>query len=266
MRLTIHHETRYKYSVPAQYALQQTRLHPQSNTHQSILGWDIKLEGATLQTSFMDQHGNHVDLLELEPDLSEIGFIVSGEVETHNTNGVVGVHRGMMPLDFYKRETVYTAAGDGVTSLVEGLAPEAGSELSILHELSARILRVVAYRTGETAIHTRAEDAIRDGFGVCQDHSHVFLAAARRLGFPARYVSGYLMMNDRVDQEASHAWAEAHVDGLGWVGFDVSNGICPDERYVQIAYGLDYHEAAPTRGFLIGAKHEDLAVSIQVQQ
>jgi len=73
------------------------------------------------------------------------------------------------------------------------------------------------------------------GQGVCQDHTHIFISAARELGYPARYISGYLMMNDRIDQEASHAWAEAYVEGLGWVGFDVSNGISPDERYVQSA-------------------------------
>ena len=101
---------------------------------------------------------------------------------------------------------------------------------------------------------------------MCQDHSHVFLGTVRALGFPARYVSGYLMMNDRVDQDASHAWAEAHVEGLGWVGFDISNGISPDERYVRIARGLDYGDALPAKGVVIGARDETLVVSIQVQQ
>ena len=65
-------------------------------------------------------------------------------------------------------------------------------------------------------------------------------ARARALEVPARYVSGYLMMDDRVDQEATHAWAEAFVEGLGWVGFDISNGISPDPRYVRVATGRDY--------------------------
>ena len=74
------------------------------------------------------------------------------------------------------------------------------------------------------------------------------------------------MMNDRTEQEATHAWAEAHVDGLGWVGFDVSNSISPDERYVRVATGLDYREAAPVSGLLVGAGVESLAVTLQVQQ
>jgi transglutaminase-like putative cysteine protease len=83
---------------------------------------------------------------------------------------------------------------------------------------------------------------------------------------PARYVSGYLMMNDRVHQDASHAWAEAHVEGVGWVGFDVSNGISPDARYVRVATGLDYREAAPISGLRFGQGGEALSIDIQVQQ
>jgi len=101
---------------------------------------------------------------------------------------------------------------------------------------------------------------------VCQDHAHIFITLARMLGYPARYVSGYLMMNDRVEQDATHAWAEAHIAGLGWVGFDVSNAISPDERYVRVATGLDYREAAPISGLLVGAGTEEMAVTLQVQQ
>ena len=101
---------------------------------------------------------------------------------------------------------------------------------------------------------------------MCQDHAHVFIAAARLMGYPARYVSGYLMMNDRVHQDASHAWAEAYVDMLGWVGFDVSNGISPDPRYVRVATGRDYREAAPISGLRFGAGGEAMSIDIQVQQ
>ena len=94
----------------------------------------------------------------------------------------------------------------------------------------------------------------------------IFIAAARQLGIPARYVSGYLLRNDIVSQEASHAWAEAYVDGLGWVGFDVSNGVSPDERYVRLAIGLDSYDAAPIRGVRMGGTNESMLVSLQIQQ
>ena len=104
------------------------------------------------------------------------------------------------------------------------------------------------------------------GSGVCQDHTHIFIAAARRLGFPARYVSGYLMLDRCAEQAASHAWAEAHVGGLGWVAFDVANGISADERYVRVATGRDYRDAMPVSGIRFGHAEERLAVQITVEQ
>jgi transglutaminase-like putative cysteine protease len=135
-----------------------------------------------------------------------------------------------------------------------------------LHALAEIIRGAVTYETGRTDADTKAEEAVEAGHGVCQDHAHIFIAAARLLGYPARYAGGYLMMNDRVEQEAGHAWAEIHVAGLGWVGFDVSNAISPDERYVRVATGLDYAETSPVSGMRFGAATESMDVKIQVQQ
>ena len=107
---------------------------------------------------------------------------------------------------------------------------------------------------------------MEQGGGVCQDHAHIFIAAARMLDIPARYVSGYLMMNDRIEQEATHAWAEAYVQNLGWVGFDISNQISPDTRYVRVATGRDYRDTAPITGISFGAVEEDLHVDLAIEQ
>ena len=135
-----------------------------------------------------------------------------------------------------------------------------------LHNLSTTIRERVAYDTGHTDVDTTAEEAVIAGHGVCQDHAHIFIAAARMLEIPARYVSGYLMMNDRIEQEATHAWAEAWVHGLGWVGFDISNGISPDPRYVRVATGRDYRDAAPITGISFGAVTAELSVDLAVEQ
>jgi len=139
-----------------------------------------------------------------------------------------------------------------------------------MHSLSDHIADSVVYEVGTTDAKTTAEDALAAGTGVCQDHAHILIAAARKLGFPARYVSGYLMMNERVDQEASHAWTEVYLDPVGWVGFDVSNRISPDARYVRVATGLDYFEAAPVSGLRMGsgdaAMADTMLVNIAVQQ
>ena len=100
----------------------------------------------------------------------------------------------------------------------------------------------------------------------CQDFAHVFVAAARTLGIPARYVSGYFLRTDTIDQEAGHAWAEAHVPDLGWIGFDPAQGLCTTDRYVRIAIGADGNDAAPVRGARVGGLDESLSVAIQVQQ
>ena len=141
-----------------------------------------------------------------------------------------------------------------------------GDKLDFLHALSTRIRDVVAYETGKTHVDTSAEEAVLHGHGVCQDHSHIFIGAARASDIPARYVSGYLMMNDRIEQEATHAWAEAHIEGLGWVGFDVSNGISPDPRYVRVATGRDYRDAAPVTGISFGSTEQILTVGVEVEQ
>ena len=135
-----------------------------------------------------------------------------------------------------------------------------------LHALSAAILAAMPWTVGATEAVTPAEDALAGGAGVCQDHVHVFLAAARLAGVPARYVSGYLRMDDRDEQEAGHAWAEAWVDGLGWTGFDVSNGHSPDGRYLTLATGLDAREAAPVKGIVLGGGHEELDVTLTVAE
>ena len=124
----------------------------------------------------------------------------------------------------------------------------------------------VAYEKGRTDSATPAETALAAGHGVCQDHAHIMIAAVRLLGQPARYVSGYLLMDDVFHQEATHAWCEVWTEGLGWVGFDISNEICPDERYVRVATGRDYREAAPITGLRQGEGIESLDVQVQIQQ
>ena len=101
---------------------------------------------------------------------------------------------------------------------------------------------------------------------MCQDHAHIFISAARTLGVPARYITGYLLLEAPSASEAHHAWAEAWVEGLGWVAFDVANRICPTERYVRLAAGLDAGYAAPIIGSRRGGSSEKLDVSVEVQQ
>ena len=266
MRLTISHKTRYVYDTPVPYGMQQVRLTPKQRATQEIVSWDVEIDGGQEELRFEDQHRNTVQLVLFHADRQEINIRCSGEVITKDTNGILGEQRGFAPDWYFQRDTALTEPGANVRKLVKAVSGTGDKGVGLLHGLSSEIAARVAYQVGETHVGTTAENALVEGKGVCQDHVHVFLSAARMLGFPARYVSGYLMMNDRVEQDATHAWAEAHVEGLGWVGFDVANGISPDERYVCAATGLDYREAAPVSGMRLGDGGESLYVDVQVQQ
>lgn len=266
MHLQIRHTTQFHYDEPPAYGLLQLRTSPQSSAAQTVINWETDLEGARQQAQFIDEHGNQAALVEVLPSAQLLEISVSGQIDTHCSDGIFGKDASAMPLAFYRRQTRLTRLTEELRRFADSIVLPSENALSDLHDLSGLILERVAYLPGATSTATTAGEALNNQKGVCQDHSHIFLSIVRAKGFPARYVSGYLLMDDRFSQDASHAWSEVYLDGLGWVGFDVSNGISPDERYVRIAQGSDYADAAPTKGLTLGAGQEHLIVSIQVQQ
>lgn len=264
MRLTIEHATRYRFHGPVTYGLQQLRKTPKSTYNQNVTRWETRIEGGKKETTFEDHHRNTTELISFDRDTTSLTVISEGEVEISDTGGILGAHHGCAPLWLYEMTTPRTTAGQGVRALIKGMGDV--QDVTTLHALSQRIRDAVPYTLGGSEPDWSAEDALSAEKGVCQDHTHIFLACMRAIGLPARYVSGYLMLNDTTTQDAMHAWAEAHVPGLGWVGFDVSNGISPDTRYVRVATGLDYSDAAPISGSRQGGEEEDLDVQIKVEQ
>lgn len=265
MRLRIQHTTRYIYDAPVSYGLQQVRLTPCSSRHQTVHDWNVTILGAATELEFEDQYQNKTLLVKADAGATEVSVDVMGEVETHTSDGIFGKVYGTAPLWHFGQSTPRTKAGRHVRKLAKTVL-KSPDTLNGLHALSRAIIEAAPYSTTGTDAGTTVEEALTAGVGVCQDHAQIFAAAARVAGIPARYVSGYLMMNDCIDQDASHAWAEAHIDGLGWVGFDVSNGICPDERYVRLATGLDSRDASPITGVRFGSANESMIVTLQVQQ
>ena len=262
MRLKISHTTHYRFSDPVHSGLQQLRVTPLEQVNQTIIDWKVEVTHGEKQLSFTDHFGNHVDLVSLDANTASIAITCGGEVEIEDTHGVMGRHKGPAPLWLYQRQSPRTIAGQGIRRLAR--RAEGDSDLDKMHHLMKLVGEAVEYTADVSEPDWTAEEALAEGKGVCQDHAHIFIACARELKLPARYVSGYLMMDDRTDQDAMHAWAEVHVPDLGWVGFDVSNGISPDTRYVRVATGLDYSDAAPVIGTRIGGTEENLSVEIQV--
>ncbi|MGF6176604.1 transglutaminase family protein [Ensifer sp. 4252] len=264
MHLKISHTTEYHYDEPVQYALQRLRLTPITGIGQTVLGWQTLVDGAAVEVSYDDHFGNRVHLVSVDGDQEAIRIAASGDVHTEDRAGVFGPHQSYVPLWLYARETPLTKAGKLIRDLAK--SAEGDTDLARMHALMAMIHAAVVYKAGETHAETAAEDALEAGHGVCQDHAHILISAARSLDMPARYISGYLMMEGQTEQTASHAWAEVHLPGLGWVGFDAANKICPDDRYVRIASGLCYRDAAPISGLIHGEANETLKVSVTVEQ
>jgi len=262
MRLSIHHVTSYRFTEPVRFGLQQVRKTPKTTPHQTVLRWRTAITGGRKELAYEDHHNNTTELISFDGATERLDVLSEGEVEVHDTHGIVGAHRGPAPLWLYARVTPRTEAREQVRTLLRGL-PE-GSDLDRLHRLCEMIGAAVTYETGVSEPTWSAEEALVAGRGVCQDHAHVFIACARHMWLPARYVSGYLLMDGQPDQTAMHAWAEAYIDALGWVGFDVSNAISPDARYVRVATGLDYSDASPVTGTRVGGRGETLEVGIRV--
>lgn len=264
MRLKIAHTTEYAYAAPVHYALQRLRLTPRSTYCQTVLNWTLGVQGASEEVRYRDQFDNDTRLVSASATDHRIVIRAEGEVETRDTAGVSGPQTGYAPLWLFAQDTTLTEPGEGLSAFAA--ATSGASDIDRLHNVMGSVRERVAYVIGSTDAMTTAEAAFGQGSGVCQDHAHIFCTVARLLGYPARYVSGYLMLNDRVDQVASHAWAEAYVDGLGWVSFDPSNGISTDERYVRLAHGRDYRDAMPVSGITFGQVDERLDVRITVEQ
>lgn len=265
MLLTINHTSVYRYEHPAPYVLQRLRLTPQSGRTQTVHDWKVSCVHALPEASYRDGFGNIAELIRHERNATEIMITAKGSVSTHDNTGVVGEDNSATPLWVFARLTPLTAPGEAIAGLTRQMSPDL-PRLELLHALMGNLVSRMAYEKDRTDSQTTAEEAFAAGRGVCQDLAHVYISAARSLDIPARYVSGYLLTEGDGAQAASHAWAEAHVPGLGWVGFDPANNMCPDERYVRVATGLDYRDAAPISGIRLGSGGESLEVAVKVEQ
>jgi transglutaminase-like putative cysteine protease len=258
MELAVRHQTTYRYETPASEVALRLRLQPALLDGQIPRHWEVTVNG-TLVTAFRpNAFGDGEGFFHRRAGVDEIVIVAAGTVETRDRAGIVSGFRQEVPLPVFLRQTPLTQPDGAVGELARSVAEP--DRLTCLHALSAQVRDRIGYHTGSTSAASTAAEALAQGQGVCQDHAHVFVSAARCLGIPARYVVGYLMAQEG-DQalRETHAWAEAWVDGLGWVGFDATNGLCVTDHYVRLCCGLDAQDAAPVRGSVLGTT----AIAIQ---
>jgi transglutaminase-like putative cysteine protease len=268
MRIRVSHTTRYCYDTPPASVTQILRLTPCNHDGQYVVGWRIELSEDCLLHKHEDAFGNITHSFTAEGPYNELSIAVHGEVETHDTNSVVRGAVERFPPNLFLRETVLTQPDVAIIDLANSARGSAGGEtLPLLHTLTTVLNREIIFDSDPTHTATTAAEAFRLRRGVCQDLTHIFIAAARHLNIPTRYVGGHFYRADGVTaQDAGHAWAESYVEHLGWVGFDPANGIGTTQTHVRVSVGLDYLGAAPVRGVRYGGGSETLKVAVHVDQ
>ncbi|MEJ2624933.1 MAG: transglutaminase family protein [Pseudolabrys sp.] len=267
MRIRVSHATTYIYDRPPAGVTQLLRKTPRNHDSQYVLNWRLDLSRDCLLHQHEDAFGNITHSFTADGGFTELTVAVEGEVETQNTGGVITGTLERFPPGLFLRETELTEADAAIVDFAEAAHAAGDDTLPRLHALLRALHEEVTFDIDLTHSTTTAAEAFKLKRGVCQDLAHIFIAAARQLDVPARYIGGHFYRSDGVvEQEAGHAWAEAYVENLGWVAFDPTHGMCTTDAYVRVAVGLDYLGAAPVRGTRFGGGAETLKVAVHVDQ
>lgn len=262
MKLTIRHETLYRYTTPIAYTIQNLRLTPRAEAHQHTLAWQISTPGR--RQPYMDAFGNPSHILTITAPHDEVGIVVEGMVDIRPPErGRIPDQMTLSPLVFTV-PTRLTQPDEAITEFAHRFLSPAARSADFL-ALAAAINDAVAYETGATVVTSTAAEALSLGRGVCQDHAHLFLACCHALGTPARYVSGYIDTGATRNAE-SHGWVDVWVEETGyagWISIDVTHARFQDDHLCRLAIGRDYDSAAPVRGVRRGGGKETLSVDVR---
>lgn len=262
LRLLVSHRTAYHYPTGASRLQLVLRLWPEPHAGQVVRKWQVTVNDQLVQPGARTGHGDRSALWSAAAAPGDVAICASGIIETEDRSGLVtGLTVRPNPAIFL-RETDQTRADKAIREL----APSPGEDrIPWLHELMATVNSRLPYVSGATNARTTAMEALKAGAGVCQDHAHLFIAAARAHGVPARYVCGYMLAGEGAQElHETHAWAEAWVEGLGWTAFDPSTGLCPTERYIRMSTGLDAFDASPIRGHAIGGGSAGVRADVRI--
>lgn len=269
MRLSVHHITRFEFDQPSGHSIHDVRLTPKPASGQRILSW--RIDGPGKRSEWVDGHGNQVTTFSIARQHDAVEIAVAGVYEfIGGDQWLRYADTPTLPPPFWLRNGGLAKHDASFDPVIEGLherTADPTQRVAALHELMERLRKRMSYKTGVSTVETTAAEALARGAGVAQDDAHVFIACCRRLGVPARYVSGYLRNDDPELHvgRTSHSWAEAWVPGLDWVGFDPANGISPRGDSLRVAVGLDYRDAAPVSGRRVGFGDAKMSVSASVR-
>lgn len=261
MILRVQWRTVYRYSRPVRLLHTELHVMPGNRARQRVLSGGVTLDPPARLITLVDAFGNtkhHVDFL-IEIARLEAG--VDAEVET--AGGPEPALRTTPLAEWlYRQPTPRAPFAAEIDGLFGAALP--AHPLEAAAAVMETIVDRFTFEVGWTDVTHTALDVLRTGGGVCQDFAHLMLAALRRRGIAARYVSGYLApASGEALATASHAWVQI-LDGDAWHGFDPANNTRQDERYVVTAVGRDYDDVPPLRGTYLGEGVEQWSTEIRI--
>jgi transglutaminase-like putative cysteine protease len=266
MWLTLEHTTRLTYDAPIAEAYSELRLKPIHDDGQRCSAFTITTEPRNIAiTEYADRFGNvvhHFDILEPHDRLV---LAVRSEVWTPSAFVDLVPPTEVDRWDFLHASRHIPVDG-AIAELARAVEPGTSPADTAVRIMGA-VRDTMAYELGSTNVHTRADEALAEGRGVCQDFAHVMIGLARVHGLPARYVSGYLYDSSRgAEHEASHAWVDVLDPQQGWISLDPTHDREQTDHYVRIGVGRDYADVPPTRGVYKGPGEETLEVSVRIHE
>ena len=281
MYYSIRHLTKFLYSSAVSESMMETRMHPRSDQNQRCLTFHLSVSPRCRVFSYRDHLANNVHHFDIPVQHTQLVIVAESVVEVHPTLPVPSflapdawaelddmVHKGdywemLLPSEFAEA----TPALDALANELD--VQRRDDPLMLLHELNEKIYRYFDYVPQSTKVDSPIDDALLTRSGVCQDFAHIMITLVRsRLRIPCRYVSGYLFHGeanrDRSLNSHTHAWIEALVPQLGWVGFDPTNWLVAGDRHIRTAIGRDYADVPPTHGIFRGRASSELTVAVRV--
>jgi transglutaminase-like putative cysteine protease len=280
MFYSIRHLTKFVYDNSVSESVMEVRMHPRSDSNQRCLTFSLSVSPRCRVFSYRDHLSNNVHHFDIPGQHGQLVVIAESLVEYQPLTDIPS----FLAPDAWQELDAMVAEGDYwemllpseyacPTPALEKLAAELGARrrddpMMLLRELNDRVYDAFSYSPRTTRVDSPIDEALDSRQGVCQDFAHILIALVRQLGIPCRYVSGYLYHGegdrDRSASDATHAWVEALLPHLGWVGFDPTNALVAGNRHVRTALGRDYADVPPTKGIFLGRTASDLYVAVQV--
>ena len=277
---SVRHLTKFLYSHPVSESVMEVRMHPRSDSNQRCLTFSLSVSPRCRVFSYRDHLGNQIQHFDIPGEHRQLVIIAESMIEQQ---ALPDLPKSLVPSAWSDLDTL-VSCGDywemllpsefaKPTPVLQKLAAKLNvirrdDPLKLVRELNQSLFEYFQYVPRSTRVDSPIDEAIESREGVCQDFAHTMTALLRHVGIPCRYVSGYLYQSEsehvRSSDGATHAWIEAFLPHLGWVGFDPTNNLCARERHIRTAIGRDYADVPPTHGIYRGGTESELYVAVKV--